>query len=91
MRVIVAYDVSEDRRRARLAALLATWGDRVQKSVFECTVDAGELAEVLARAATIIDPDTDAVHVYHQCSSCTEHAKWLGQARTATPEPYWIV
>lgn len=32
--VVAAYDVSEDRRRARVAAMLQMYGDRVQRSVF---------------------------------------------------------
>ncbi|MFI8774620.1 CRISPR-associated endonuclease Cas2 [Gordonia sp. NPDC062954] len=34
--ILVAYDITEDRRRARLAALLQAWGDRIQYSVFIC-------------------------------------------------------
>ena len=32
--LLVAYDITVDNRRARLAALLQSWGDRIQYSVF---------------------------------------------------------
>lgn len=37
-RFLVAYDITDDRRRARIAKLLERYGDRVQYSVFlvEC-------------------------------------------------------
>ena len=48
MTVIVAYDVKEDNRRARIAAVLSAYGFRLQKSVFECQLDAESRPEVLA-------------------------------------------
>ena len=91
MRVVIAYDVSSDGRRARLAALLSTWGDRIQRSVYECGLSPEELADVLARAAAIIDPHTDVVHAFRQCTPCLESQVHLGQAKQFTEDPYWIV
>lgn len=39
---IVSYDISDDRRRTRVAKLLLDYGDRVQYSVFCCQVNARE-------------------------------------------------
>ncbi|NLI18441.1 MAG: CRISPR-associated endonuclease Cas2, partial [Actinomycetales bacterium] len=36
--MVVSYDVTRDDRRAKLAALLQTWGDRIQYSVFLLTL-----------------------------------------------------
>ena len=88
---IVAYDISDDRRRARVAAVLQAYGDRIQRSVFVCTLEAGLLAEVRARMAEIINPDTDSVYVFRQCAACWEAVGIHGQA-SATGEPlYWAV
>ena len=51
---VIAYDVSEDARRARLAALLQMHGDRIQFSVFLCRLDDGELDELIDAAERII-------------------------------------
>src|SRR5581483_10587436 len=37
---MIAYDISEDNRRARVAATLQAYGDRIQRSVFVCTLEA---------------------------------------------------
>ena len=73
MRYIVAYDIEDDRVRARMAALLTRYGVRVQKSVFECDLEEKTLArlqrrlqEELARA-----PGGD-VRVYRTCADCLE-------------------
>jgi CRISPR-associated protein Cas2 len=89
--VVVAYDISEDDRRARVAALLQTCGDRIQRSVFLCRVTSDDLDDVIARLRTMIDPRTDAVHVFRQCRACWEDAVVIGQASVAEPEPYWVV
>ncbi|GBD22623.1 CRISPR-associated endonuclease Cas2 2 [bacterium HR29] len=47
--VVVAYDIPDDRRRAKLARLLAGYGDRVQRSVFECDLRPSEYEELVKR------------------------------------------
>lgn len=36
---VVAYDVADNNRRARVAALLQTHGDRIQQSVYLLTIE----------------------------------------------------
>jgi CRISPR-associated endonuclease Cas2 len=36
MFLVVAYDVTHDRRRTRVVKILKNYGERVQYSVFEC-------------------------------------------------------
>lgn len=43
---IAAYDVSRDRNRRRIAAILSEYGRRVQGSVFEIDVEFEELPEL---------------------------------------------
>lgn len=45
---VIAYDISDDHRRARIAAVLQAYGDRIQRSVFICALEADLLAEVRA-------------------------------------------
>ena len=59
--MLVAYDVSDDRRRDRVAVLLQAHGDRVQYSVF--VVDGRPAAFVRLRQAirSLIDEGQDRV------------------------------
>lgn len=91
MRLVVAYDVSDDGRRARLAAKLAMWGDRVQKSVFECLLDDDTFEGFVEELDGLIDPARDVVHLYRQCRPCRDAVVVLG---TAEPDPgvrYWVL
>jgi len=39
MNMIVAYDIADERRLARVAKIVKDYGVRVQKSIFEVSVD----------------------------------------------------
>ena len=54
MTVVIAYDISEDPRRARVAATVQQWENRVQRSVFVCSLDAAQLAEVCDRIVDVM-------------------------------------
>ena len=69
MLILVTYDVAtthpEGRRRLRrVATACKNYGQRVQKSVFECLV--GPEQEVLLREAllSIVDPSEDSLRIY---------------------------
>ncbi len=65
----MAYDVATDspagRRRLRqVAKACEGFGQRVQKSVFECIITAGDLALLEARLMRVIDPSSDSLRIY---------------------------
>lgn len=71
-RLIIAYDIPDDRRRQHVSHLLEGYGDRVQKSVFECELDrTREIALRLALEA-MIDVEEDRLHIYPLCDK--DHA-----------------
>jgi len=87
----VAYDVSHDGARARIAAVLSSWGDRIQRSVFECQLDADELGEVMGCLEELVDPTCDVVQVFRQCAGCCAERREIGQAIGVQQDPYWII
>lgn len=88
--IVAAYDVHADSRRARLAALLQTCGDRIQLSVFVLTIGEDELGELRQRAASIIDPEKDSLYLLRQCATCWEGVCCDGQAAPPTQEYFWV-
>ena len=91
LKVVIAYDISNDNTRAQVAAMISSWGDRIQRSVYKCLLSSDELEELLGRIDRVINHGSDTVHVFHQCATCTDHAHYLGQAHQTSPEPYWIL
>jgi CRISPR-associated protein Cas2 len=69
MLILVSYDVStetrEGRRRLRRAAKAClNYGQRVQKSVFECQVNAGQFELLKDDLLEIIDESEDSLRFY---------------------------
>lgn len=91
LKVVVAYDVVEDSRRGKLAAVLAGYGVRLQKSVFECLLPDGGLDEILAAAERHLNLKTDRFVVLPVCASCEETRVVLGQVLEIQEDPFWIL
>ncbi len=65
MKYVVAYDVSDDSRRARLSRLLSKYGYRIQLSVFYLPeVSESEVEKLYLEARRIVDPKRDKVFFY---------------------------
>lgn len=69
MDILVTYDVSTEtpegrRRLRRVARVCLAYGQRVQKSVFECTVNEMQLAALRARLIQCIHEQEDSLRIY---------------------------
>lgn len=69
MDILVAYDVGTDtdegqRRLRRVALTCQKFGQRVQKSVFECRVNQAQLEQLEAELLKAIDPKRDSLRIY---------------------------
>jgi CRISPR-associated protein Cas2 len=85
----ISYDVVDDRRRLQVSHALLDYGERVQKSVFECNFELDRLAELVKRLSSVINAAEDSVRIYPICGNCKESIKIIGQGRvTEDPEVY---
>lgn len=62
-RFIMAYDVSSDARRVRVAKTLETYGDRIQYSVFLVDVKPAKLIRLKLKIAGQMELNTDSLLV----------------------------
>ncbi len=91
MNMIVAYDIADARRLVKIARIVSDYGVRVQKSIFEVTVDHGILEEMKARVEGIIVPEEDGVKYFPLCGRCAETVEIIGQGLFTDPdEEYYI-
>lgn len=70
MLVLITYDVcTEDaagrKRLAKVAKVCVNYGQRVQNSVFECSLDHAQLILVRSKLRTIIDEKQDSLRIYN--------------------------
>lgn len=78
MRFVIAYDVSDDRRRHQVSQFLLGWGRRVQKSVFECDISRGQLIQVVTHLKGLLRVPPDRCHIYRLCAECASSRQVLG-------------
>ena len=88
---VAAYDVSDDGRRAKVAAVLQAWGDRIQYSVFLVTISPEDLPDLRARVAGILSPEHDSFYLIRQCQACWDGLDCIGQAHAPSEALYWAV
>ena len=60
-RILVCYDIADDKRRNRVAKACESFGTRVQFSVFECPLDETRFAQMRAAMEELIQRDEDQV------------------------------
>ncbi len=58
---LVCYDISDERRLAKVAKAMRNFGDRIQYSVFECQFTPADLARCRHRLSELIDHRADQV------------------------------
>lgn len=68
MRHMVCYDVPDNRRRRRAAIVLEGFGERVQKSVFECELDDAGLTSLTQALARVLDSAEDRWRIVPMCA-----------------------
>jgi len=91
MRVVVAYDISVDKKRQKVADLLEMVLPRVQYSVFEGEVPKEVLDKTVKKALRHLDSDTDSLRVYHLCSACAGKVDLYGQNRSLEAGPVRVL
>lgn len=89
--MIVAYDIVDDRRRGAVAAILKDFGERVQKSVFECYLEEDEIASMKAEVEDAIDTAEDSVRYYRLCRKDEANVGLLGRNVIYRDEDYFLV
>ena len=89
---LVSYDVADDRRRRRVAALLKTCGRPLQWSVFACeNLSPRKLVQLRQALVAEIDSQQDSIRWYPLCARCRIRLICLGYGDMAFDEPYILL
>lgn len=83
MWVVVTYDVStetaEGRKRLRkVAQVCKNYGQRVQRSVFECSVNQIQYERMKQRLLKQINEEEDSLRLYHMSEPRNKHVEEFG-------------
>ena len=72
MKYLVTYDISNDKRRTKLSAVLDAYGVRVNYSVYEIEVNQTKFDKLLheIELKKLIFKKYDSLRFYHLCENC---------------------
>lgn len=83
---VLVYDITDDRRRNKIARLCEALAERVQYSVFEGYLTPAELDKLIKKAYRLMNAQEDSLRVYLLCAACRSKATVHGVGQP-TPQP----
>ncbi|MCG9128635.1 CRISPR-associated endonuclease Cas2 [Candidatus Poribacteria bacterium] len=90
MHYTIAYDITEDKRRNKVAKILKDFGKRVQYSVFECNIDKLSYLRLHDRLGKAMDMDEDTITFYHICAACEKQIERIGLDKELENDSYIV-
>lgn len=96
MYVLVTYDVETmtpngQRRLRQVARQCTNYGQRVQNSVFECSVSQSQFTELRLKLLSIIDKEKDSIRFYFLGNSYSKRVEYIGVTTSYNVEDELIV
>ena len=96
MLVLITYDVNTEdaagrKRLRKIAKQCVNYGQRVQNSVFECTLDAAQCRQLQAKLCDIMDPSKDSLRFYNLGNRYENKIEHFGSKNTYQPEDTLIL
>lgn len=80
---LISYDVSTlekpgQKRLRQVAKICERWGQRVQKSIFECRLTQSQLEELREQLKNSIEPTRDTIRIYQITEPLDAHIHIMG-------------
>ncbi|GBU24444.1 CRISPR-associated endonuclease Cas2 [Fibrobacteria bacterium R8-3-H12] len=91
MTFVFAYDISENKTRAKVAKTLERFGIRVQKSFFQINAPKEIIEQIRNSLLNCIDKKTDRLFIYPVCEDCSGGAKLIGNGKLQIEEKFIII
>lgn len=86
-RVVIVYDIVDNKRRKKVSTLLEGYGIRVNRSVFECRFKTkGARQELVRELLKLLKPKVDSLRIYSVCKNCL----LTSEAICDEPQPFEV-
>jgi len=91
MLVLITYDVNTEsdggkKRLRKVAKLCVNYGQRVQNSVFECSIDPAQFVMIKSELNKIIDNEKDSLRFYLLGKNWERRVETLGKDTSYNPD-----
>jgi CRISPR-associated protein Cas2 len=82
---VIAYDISNDRRRTKIHKTLSGFGQWTQYSLFECHLTDKQYLQLRHKVSRLLKADEDSVRFYELCAGCLAKVETVGSAKPVEP------
>ena len=89
--IVISYDISDDKKRSKVANLLEDYGQRVQYSVFECRLDEQTFQQLVHKLKPFAAGNEDSIRVYRICQACLKKVILLGKGEITEQPRFFLV
>ncbi len=79
---IVAYDVTDTKRRNKVIKLVEPYGKRINYSVFECMMTRTQFEAMCSKLAKTVNSKTDKIAIYPICLDCYGKTRYIPDIKT---------
>lgn len=83
---LVCYDIREPKRLTKVAKECEQYGIRLQKSCFQCDLNAEMMKKLLKRLEIIMQKEEDSLIVYTICLDCLKQIQTEGPDKIVDPD-----
>ncbi len=87
---VVAYDISNDKRRTKVHKILSGFGEWTQYSLFEMFLNEKEWVLLQNKLRKVLDGQNDRVRFYPLCALCFKQVKTVGLPPPEEPTVYVV-
>lgn len=91
MLVLVVYDITDNKRRTKLAKFLEGYGERVQLSVFECFLNLEEMGQLYQQVHKRVKTAEDNVRFYWISPNSVSRVLTIGGEQPQAPPKYYVI
>jgi CRISPR-associated protein Cas2 len=84
MLYVVAYDISDDKRRTKVHKTLSGFGQWTQYSLFECHLSEKQYLKLRQKLDRLL-ADEDSVRFYNLCAGCVAKVETVGSEKPEEP------
>ncbi|MGI6742121.1 MAG: CRISPR-associated endonuclease Cas2 [Eubacteriales bacterium] len=96
MLVLITYDVNTEdaagrKRLRKIAKACVNYGQRVQNSVFECSVDGAQCRVLQSKLCSLMDNEKDSLRFYYLGNNYQNKIEHFGAKKTYMPDDELII
>lgn len=96
MLVLITYDVNTEtsagrKRLQKIAKLCVNYGQRVQNSVFECSLDTAQCRELQLKLCSVMNKNTDSLRFYYLGNNYESKVEHFGTKKGYLPKDTLIL